>query len=643
MNKTKMFCSILGIGMLCVGNAQKSKDSLTTEELDEVVVTDSKFKIKRENSGKVITKITSKDLEQLQGQSIAEIIGRTVGVEVNGVRSNAGQNLNYFVRGGRNRQVLVLIDGIQVTDASQIANDYDLRLLNVDQVESIEILKGASSTLYGTGAATAVINITLKEASKKAFNLNLRSTLGTNQTSDENNYAIEDFRNSISLNGSVGKFNYLASFGHQFTDGLSAIETGTEADAFNSFNSNVKLGYKFSKRFKVNAYANYDNFKADFDDGFAMLDADNVSLSKQYRIGFSPELKYNNGSVTINAAYSDVEREIESSFPSQFNAQNIVVDAFNRYNFNDKFYTVLGVNFQDNQMESFTIPFGETEFSQAINPKKAKFTITDPYANVVYVSEFGLNLNAGLRLNNHSEYGSHLVYSLNPSYKIDLDFGYIKGLASYSTAFIAPSLYQLFEPSYGNMELKPEENSTIEVGTEVSIKNKATFSLVYFTRNEENFIDFVDTGNFVYQYQNTSTSFTASGLEFVAQAKILNDLNFNINATYTSVDEDLSLRIPEIKVNTRLDYQLCDATALSLSYQYNDDREDSVYNPNTFTNDKITLESYGLLDFNISHKIINNRMTVFANVTNIFNEDYQELYGFTTRGRGVNLGFNLKL
>lgn len=643
MNKAKVFCSILGIGMLSVGFAQTKQDSVKVEQLEEVVITDSKFQLKRENSGKVITKITSKDLEKLQGQSIAEIIGRTAGVEVNGVRSNAGQNLSYFIRGGRNRQVLVLIDGIQVTDASQIANDYDLRLLNADQVESIEILKGASSTLYGTGAATAVINIKLKEARKKAINLNITSTLGTNQASDENNYAIEDFRNSVSLNGSVGKFNYLASFGHQFTDGLSAIADGTESDAFNSYNGNLKLGYKFSNAFKLSTYASFDNYDADFDDSFGMADADNVSISKQYRLGVSPEFKYNKGSITINGAYSDVEREIVSSFPSQFNAQNIVVDAFNRYNFNDKFYTVVGVNFQDNKMESFAIPFGETDFSQSIDPENAQFTITDPYVNAVYVSDFGLNVNAGARLNNHSEYGSHLVYSLNPSYVRETSFGYIKGLASYSTAFITPSLYQLFEPSYGNADLKPEENQTIEVGAEVSLKDKATFSLVYFTRNEDNFVDFVDTGGFVFQYQNIDESFTASGLEFVAQAKLTKGLNLNLNVTYTKVDEDLSLRIPEIKVNTRLDYQLCDATLMSLSYQYNDEREDSVYNSTTFMNDIVNLESYGLLDFYVSHKILNNKMTLFANVTNIFNEEYQELFGFATRGRGVNLGFRLNL
>jgi vitamin B12 transporter len=161
------------LGVCCTlistfGFSQQDEET-KAEQLGEVVVTSSRFEIKRENSGKVITKITQEELQRLQGKNITEIINTTVGIEINGTKSNAGQSLSYFVRGGRNRQVLILIDGIQVTDASQIANDYDLRLLNADQVESIEILKGASSTLYGSGAATAVINIKLKEASKKSI------------------------------------------------------------------------------------------------------------------------------------------------------------------------------------------------------------------------------------------------------------------------------------------------------------------------------------------------------------------------------------------------------------------------------------------------------------------------------------------
>ena len=635
------------LGMLCsismLSFAEQQTDSTKVEQLDEVVITDSKFKLKRENSGKVITKITQNELQNLQGKSVAEIINATAGIEINGTKSNAGQNLSYFIRGGRNRQVLVLIDGIAVTDASQIANDYDLRLLNADQIESIEILKGASSTLYGSGAATAVIDIKLKEASKDKVSANFRSVLGTNQSSKDDNYGIEDFRNSVSVNGTLDKFNYLASFGNQYTNGLSAISSGTESDSYNAINGNLKLGYTFSNAFKATFYGSFDKYKAEFDDAFSGIDTDDLSTSKQYRVGFSPEFKYKNGSITLNAALNTIEREIESGYPATFKADSYVADVFNRYNFNDTFYTVLGVNAQENKMESFSIPFGSSSLEQSVNPDVAQFTIIDPYVNVVYTSAFGLNINAGARLNNHSEYGSHVVYSLNPSFKKEINFGYIKGLASYSTAYITPSLYQLFEPTYGNADLKPEENSTIEVGAEVSIKGKALISVVYFTRDEKNFIDFVDLGSWVYQYKNIDESFTASGLELTANYKFTKTLTLNANATYTKVEENLRLRIPEFKANTRLDYQVCDNIFMSLSYQFNDDRTDSVYNSTTFMNDEITMESYSLLDFYVSHNLIHNKLKLFANVTNILNEDYVELYGYSTKGRNINMGFNLSL
>ncbi|HLT34095.1 MAG TPA: TonB-dependent receptor plug domain-containing protein, partial [Aquaticitalea sp.] len=415
-NKTAIF-GVLAFGMSIVGIAQQlpiaiEGDSTKLEQLDEVVVTDSKFHLKRENSSKVITKITQKELQHLQGKSIAEIINATVGIEINGTNSNAGQNLAYYIRGGRNRQVLVLIDGIAVTDPSHIANDYDLRLLNTGQVESIEILKGASSTLYGSGAATAVINIKLKTASKVKITANFQSIVGSNQSASESDYAIKDFRNSVSINGTLDEFNYLASFGNQYTDGLSAMSNGTEPDLYNAINGNLKLGYNFSDVFKLNTYASFDRFKADLDDAFSGIDTEDISKTNQYRLGLSPEFDYRNGKIILNAAYNNVEREIVSSFPAQFEAESFSVDLYNRYNFNDSFYTILGVNAQKHNMESFSVPFGGTDFQQSFDSQIAKFNIVDPYANVVYVSSFGLNVNTGARLNNHSEYGSHLVYSV---------------------------------------------------------------------------------------------------------------------------------------------------------------------------------------------------------------------------------------
>jgi len=88
--------------------------------------------------------------------------------------------------------------------------------------------------------------------------------------------------------------------------------------------------------------------------------------------------------------------------------------------------------------------------------------MVDPYATVVYNSNFGLNINAGSRLNVHSEYGDHWVYNVNPSFNFKTNFP-LKVLASYSTAYITPSLYQLYS-EYGNTHLTPEESSTVEAG-----------------------------------------------------------------------------------------------------------------------------------------------------------------------------------
>ena len=116
-----------------------------------------------------------------------------------------------------------------------------------------------------------------------------------------------------------------------------------------------------------------------------------------------------------------------------------------------------------------------------------------------------------------------------------------------------------------------------------------------------------------------------------------------LNGTYTKVEEDLDLRIPEIKVNAKLDYSFNDNTFASLSYQFNDERNDAFYNSATFMTEVVTLDSYSLLDLYVSHAILHNKMTIFANFTNILNAEFQELYGFATKGRNFNVGFNLSL
>lgn len=147
MNKNSRVLGLLCLSTSIIGFAQQQTDSTKVEQLDEVVITDSRFALKRENSGKTVIKINKREIERNQGKTVSELINTKSGIEINGSRSNAGQSLGVYVRGGRNRQVLVLIDGVQTGDPSQINGEYDFRLLNLEQIESIEIIKGGGEYL----------------------------------------------------------------------------------------------------------------------------------------------------------------------------------------------------------------------------------------------------------------------------------------------------------------------------------------------------------------------------------------------------------------------------------------------------------------------------------------------------------------
>ena len=639
--KQKLFWALC----LTAGGFMYSQQNQKTVQLDSVQI-DTKTMLPRKSSGKVVFKITSQDLEKKSGMSVSQIVNQVSGIEINGSRGNEGQNLGYFVRGGRNRQVVIMIDGVQMNDPSQIANDFDLRLLSSAAIESIEIIKGASSVLYGSGAATAVISITTKKTSEEPVAAVFSSSYGSNSAAENRDGTLNEFTNYVGVNGTVHGFFYKLDFSNRFSDGLSAIAADEgdpkfEEDVFNRYNLNLNVGYHFSKQCKINRFFGIDNFKAGFDN-FSYVDADNESESKQRRTGGSLQWKHKKATVTFNDSYTWIEREISASFPSKYDAEAYSFDAFANYEVTSEISIMAGLNGNFSSFNSFTIPYGGTNFNQDVSDEVANFNIIDPYLNLLYISNFGLNLNAGLRLNMHSDYGNNVVYNINPSYNFDFKNNNLKILASYSTAYITPSLFQLYDPLYGNASLQPEENTTMEAGVEFTSANALRFSAVYFSRNETNYVDFVnvDPDLFIYQYQNTNNAFTASGIEIEASKKFAKKFTATANYTNTQADERFALRIPEHKLNASLGYQVFVTTYLGLNYQFNSERDESFFNPLTFESENTVLSSYGLLDITGSHRLSKN-VKLFASMSNILNEEFEELYRYQTRGRNFRLGFTL--
>lgn len=633
------------------GYAQE-KDSTKVNLLQEVVISDTKFAQSKEKSGKIIEVISAKDLEKKTGQSLATVLSQVTGVEINGNQSANGKNLGYYIRGGKNRQVLILIDGIPVTDASGISLEYDLRLLPVEQVESIEVMKGAASTLYGTGAATGVINITLKKGAKKEIEGNAYLNIGSNNTSDDKKYNGQDFNQGISVNGNYKKVNYFAGINSTETGNMSQIAPPNESvayedDRFSRQNAIAKFGFKATERLSLNFFGNYDRLKNGYDltyDNTGSNDSPiNTTTSEQVRFGFSPKYKYQKGEFILNSGFNKIVRDYTefNSFSgttdsSVYESRNVVLDGVNKYNINKDFAVILGVNYQFNDMLSET-PFGN------IDNQSTKFNIVDGYATLVYHFDFGLNINAGGRLNNHSAYGNNFVYNFNPSYNFKTSFP-LKLVASYSTAYITPSLYQLYS-EYGNANLTPEKNATAEAGFETRLlAEKLRLEAIAFYRDQTNAIDFFfNPDTFESYYINISVTNKAKGIETELTYELTSQVTLNANYTFTQVDKDLDRLIPKHKANVSFDYQPNSRTLLNVNYQYFDTRNDAFFDGNTFAVTGVKLDSYQLLNFLTKYELIKGRMTVFATATNMLNETFVENIGYSTRGRNFKLGLNFVL
>ena len=649
MKKSKNVC--VAVVSLCLFGtqlfSQEKAQEKKMEQLEEIVISATKFELKKENTGKVIYKISQKDIQRNAGKSVIELLNNVLGIEIRGVNSNPGEPRSTYIRGGRSRQALVLIDGIPLSDPTGIEQSYDLRLLSLNQIESIEVLKGASSTLYGSGAGTGVINIILKKASENSVSGVYEVSLGSNATSKNSTSSLNDKNQNISINGTLDKLKYNAFFNITGNSGFSSAKSTLtipfEEDTYSSNNGFLKLGYEFNTQLRMDAFLNYDEFDYTFDAG-AYNDSDvNLGNQEQFRIGIRPRLKYKKGEVFLNASINSLDRSFESfnSFSGGTNVfiykgTSVNLDFVNKYEFTKNFQLITGINYQKHENESIS-DFGN------IDPDLANFNVVDPYVSAVYITDFGLSINAGSRLNIHSNYGNNFVYDTN------LAFGIVKNetitlklISSYSTAFIAPSLYQLFS-DYGATNLAPETNRTFEFGFDSKLGKQWALSAVYYNRLEENKVIFQNLPTPPYgMYANALETIDVSGIEADVTFTISEELITTVGYAFVDKTSDIDY-IPKNKLTAS--FVVNPIKNLAISTMFKNVGKRSLFDAfGSFgeAGKDVILPSYSLLDMNVNYKVLEGKVLFFGSITNLLNEEYEETIGFNTRGRNFKMGIRIQ-
>ena len=175
-------------------------------------------------TGKNVQLLSAKDLEKFKGQTLTEILQQASGIQITGNYNNAQEPKLLKVRGGKMANVLILLDGIPLKDVT--GNDYtasDLRLIAAENIESIELLNGASSVLYGSNATVSVINIKTKKNTKKNIDGQLSLRAGSFGTYAQN----------IILTGKKERWNFQFNGFNEKSDGFSAaLGNHFEKDGF---------------------------------------------------------------------------------------------------------------------------------------------------------------------------------------------------------------------------------------------------------------------------------------------------------------------------------------------------------------------------------------------------------------------------
>ncbi len=623
----------------------------STKQLDEVVVTATKFPIKQSLTGKVLTVISQQELERNAGKTLTEVLHTQAGFTVTGSGNTLGTNQDVYMRGASAGKTLILIDGIPLYDVSGISGAFDLNFISIDQVERVEILKGSQSTLYGSDAIAGVINVITKKGGPQKFSVTANLAAGT----------YNNFKGSIGINGTLNKTNYSIQYSKLFNKGFSSAydENGIgnfDKDAFNENVIRANIDQKITNNLLVRLNAQYSHYNADSDAGQFTDDADYTFTTKNILAGAGIDYTLGKSMIHFNYSFNQTERiYLDDSVSVPQNAFSY----FSQGNYNGKahfmelysnlFVTknidiLVGTDYRQQSTDQSYLSlssFGPFKTALGDSAKVKQFGV---YASVVVKDIAGFNLELGGRYNNFNKYGDVFTFSFNPSYNLNKK---IKLFANITSGFKAPSLYQVYS-EYRNPinELKPERSISYEGGIQYK-KEKVNLRAVYFIRDVNDNIEFFSAGppNYESYYINANKQ-KVKGIELEA---MIDFGKIQLNANYTNMDgyietnennKDTSYfnlyRRPRQAINLNINLEILKGWIINTGIQSISKRAEAVY-----ASAPIEMPAYYTWNLYSSYVVTKN-IKLYADLKNITDEKYFEVRGYNSRRFNFMAGVMLK-
>ena len=585
-------------------------------QLENYVVTAARTPQDPDNVASSVTVITSAALADHQLNTLGDALRSVPGVNV--LQTGGSGGVTYLsLRGDKNAQTLVFVDGVRFNDANSTSQGW-LGGFSPGAHDRIEVLRGPQSTLYGGAAMGGVVSIGLAP--------------GSGAPSGSVDFEAGSFGTSRGIVSSQGE---LKSFAYSFT--ASGLDTDNDRPNNNARLQNyaLRLDYQATANLAVGGTVRYlDSYYKDPNDirttnttpinnnylqstlgtVFAEITPSEVWRSR-LTAGYQRQLYDNDGSFSGFAGPYSTDKKRE------------ILEWQNNFQFTDAITAVAGASYE------------RSEFSDGGSyPDDQSKGV---YSQAEWAPVKGLRLGAGVRYDDYESFGGATTYRLTAS-KLVAATG-TRFHATYGTSFLPPSITQRYGSAFtgASPSIQPEESKGWDAGIEQAlIEKKLTADVTVFRNDYTNLIAY--TGPTSPSFTNIGMART-EGVETSLKATPYQQVTITMAYTYLEAENEVSqTRLndrPRHTFSANVDWTPTDAWLLGAGVQGVADRRTTNFNTSPFS--EVDQPGYTVFRLYTRYQAT-PRLTLHARVENVFDANYEETYGFPSAGAAVFAGAEFK-
>ena len=465
----------------------------------EVVVTATRSPADRARVLADVSVITREDILRSGAMDLADLLDRQPGLTF----SNSGGPGTYadvFVRGANSRFTALLVDGLRV-DSQNLQGGAVWEGIPLSQIERIEIVRGAGSSLYGSDAVGGVVQVFTRQPADEALSLSGGLTLGSHGTA----------KTDASASGRQAGFEYGVTLGGERATGRSVISNPANAnwradrDGYEQHTVQARLAWQPIKGQRLEASTGWHRTRADFDDQYASAAIDSAATTvirttqAAWLADWSPSLK---GQYRLGESATEVLSESTGSFRAKTRTRT----ALAQHDWREGAHAAQVL--LENRVDRMSAAYNGSSSFEGASPRRDQFGLGLGYA----WDQGDWALSARARRDDDSEFGVHHTGTVGGGWRFAPGW---MARVSYSEGFRAPTLYERFAQYDGNPNLKAETSR----GAEAALSWQRGSDRVSLTAYNQRISQLIEYSMTQFQYFNVGEA-RLKGLTLTGQTRL---------------------------------------------------------------------------------------------------------------------------